>query len=344
MKEYYFTIIIILSITSYSIGLASEHAESVDSTEIALVLSYEISPQKKTSSGSKNAAIDKFKLTVNLPQTIAGRQEITKIAFEPQPSRTFIENGNKYAEYDFQIPKEKTVIKIRIEAMAFRYDLTAAMKKQNRDSVSKAELKLFLMHERMIEKDDPAIRKIARTIEGKTKLDIVNKIYKYVILNLTPDVSKSKGVGAAETAKTKKGKCIDYCDLFVALCRAKNIPARVVAGYKANFSISPKHSLVEVYFNEYGWIPFDVSLRNDTPDQLLDKRFYNLPAQYLYFTNLRNDPVLHNNYYFCYPTWDMNLRKVINPIVEKIEFEKPVQKKHDSLKLEKARKSIPTKK
>ena len=343
MKKYYFTIIIILFITSYSIGLASEYTESVDSTQIALVLSYEITPQKKSSSGLKNAAIDKFKLTVNLPQTIEGRQEITKIAYEPQPSRTFMENSNKYAEYDLSIPREKTIIKIRIEAVAFRYDLTTAVKKQNQGSLSQTELRTFLMHERMIEKDDPAIQKIARTIEDQTELDIVKKIYKYEIRNITPDVSKSKGIGAVETAKTKRGKCIDYCDLFVALCRAKNIPARVAAGYKANFSVTPKHSWVEVYFNEYGWVPFDVSMRSDTPDQLLDKRFHNLPAQYLYFTNLRNDHVLHNNYYFCYPTWDMNLRKVINPIVEKIKFEKPVQKKHDSLKLEQAGKTLPNK-
>ena len=341
MKKKYLTALIIIFVTVSSVGLTSEKPETADITEIAFVLSYEITPQKKSSSGSKNAAIEQIKLTVNLPQTIEGRQEITRIVFEPQPSRTFMENGNKYAEYDVPIPEEKIIIKIRIEATAFRYDLTTAMKNQNRDSLSQAELKPFLIPERMIEKDDPAIQKIARTIDGGTELETVNNIYKYVIRNLTPDISKTKGVGAAETAKTKKGKCIDYCDLFVALCRAKNIPARVIAGFKTNFSVSPKHSWAEVYFNEYGWVPFDVSLRSDTPESLQDERFYNLPAQYLYFTNLRNDHVLHNSYYFCYPIWDMNLRKVINPIVEKIEFEKPEQKQHDSLKLEEARKPTP---
>ena len=339
MKKKYFTSLFLLIISACSVGSALEFPELDDSTEIAFVLSYEIARVKEYISGSKVASGKKFKLTVNLPQTIEGRQEITKIAFEPLPSRTFIKNGNKYAEYDIPGPKDKTVIKIRVEAKAMRYDLATAVQEKNRESLSHAELEPFLRHERMIEKNDPAIWKISGTIEGKTEVETVKKIYKYVIRNLTIDASRSKGVGAAKTAQTKKGKCIDYCDLFVALCRAKNIPSRVVAGYKTNFHISPKHSWVEVYFKQYGWVPFDVSARKENPEELLDWRFENLPPNYLSFTNVRNDPVLHNSYFYCYPFWDENLRKVIKPIAEKIEFEKPIKKKHDSQELEKARKA-----
>ncbi|MBN2180768.1 MAG: transglutaminase domain-containing protein [Sedimentisphaerales bacterium] len=341
METNFLTTLILLAITATSTGSGSEFPELDDSTDIAFVLSYEITPQKKSPPGRENAVMKQIKFMINLPQTIERRQEITKLVTEPQPSRTFMENGNKYAEYDLPIPKEKIVIKIRIEAKVFRYDLAAAMKNQNPDSLSQAELKPFLKHERMIEKDDTVIQKISQTIDGGTELEIVKKIYKYVIRNLTIDASRAKGVGAAETARTKKGKCIDYCDLFVALCRAKNIPARVAAGYRTNFNMTPKHSWAEVYFSECGWVPFEVSGRNNNPEELLDWRFENLPPNYLYFTNLRNDPVLHNSYFYCYPFWDMNLIKVIKSIVEKIEFEKPIQKKHESIRLEKAKKDNP---
>ena len=327
----------LLVITTSSICSALEFPELDDSTEIEVVISYEITPADKSLSDSNDAAGYQFKLTVNLPQTIEGRQEVRKIYFEPSPSRTFIQNDCKYAEYEITVPKEKMVIKIRIEAMAFRYDLTTAMKEQNKDSLSQDELKPFLRHERMIEKNAPIIQKISQTIEGKAEVETVKKIYKYVIRNTIIDASQSKGVGAVKTAQTKKGKCIDYCDLFVALCRARNIPARVAAGLKTNFMISAKHSWAEVYFKQYGWVPFEVSTRNDNPEELLDWRFENLPPNYLCFTYLRNDPVLHNNYFFCYPIWDMDLRKVINPIAEKIEFEKPSREKHDSQEIERKR-------
>jgi len=334
MKKYRIFLFLLI-ITASSIGSTTDPKDLADSTEIAVVIYYE-----KSLPGSESAAGRQIKLTVNLPQTIEGKQEVTKIAFEPLPSKTFIENGNRYAEYDVPVPKEKTVIKIRIEAKALRYDLATAKKEKNRGSLSTSYLGHFLKHERMIEKNDPAVLRMSRKIKGGGDLEIVKNIYKYVILNLTNDPSKLKGVGAAETAKTKKGMCIDYCDLFVALCRAKNIPARVTAGYRTNFNISPKHSWVEVYLKKYGWVPFDVSARSDISEEMLDWRFYNLSARWLYFTSLRSDPVLHNNYFYCYPYWDGNLRKIIRPIVERIEFEKPLREKHDSLKdIERARKA-----
>lgn len=329
MKKYGI-FLLLLVIAASSIGSTTGPKDLDNSTEIVFILSYEITRVKKYISDSKDASDRQFKLTVNLPQTIEGRQEITKISFAPLPSRTFVINGNKYAEYDIPGPKDKTVIKIRVEAKALRYDLTTAMKEEKRKPLSTSYLRPFLKHERMIEKNDLAVLRMSRKIGGGGELEIVKNIYEYVIRNLTIDTSKIKGVGAAETAKTKKGMCIDYCDLFVALCRAKNIPARVAAGYRTNFNISPKHSWVEVYLKEYGWVPFDISMRSDVSQEILDWRFYNLSARYLCFTNMRNDPVLHNNYYYCYPYWDKNLRKVIRPIVEKIEFEKPLREKHDS--------------
>ncbi len=314
-------------------------SEFLDSTEIAVDIYYEIIPTSKYLRSRRSKTLE-MKLTVNLPQTIKGKQEVTKLEFDPTPIRVFIENGNKYAEYVLSVPKEKTRIKIQIEAKVFRYDLATVMKPQNQNSLSHANLEPFLQHERMIEKDDAVIQDIVRTIKGQTELKIVKNIYRYVIGNLTMDPSRLKGVGAAKTAQIKKGMCIDYCDLFVALCRAKNIPARVVAGYKTHFNVSPKHSWVEVHFKEYGWVPFDVTVNKNMPEDVLNWKFYNLGARYLYFTSLRSDPVLHNNYYYFYPYWDKGFRRHIQQVIETIEFKKPLHQTHDSRKdTERARKA-----
>ena len=128
----------------------------------------------------------------------------------------------------------------------------------------------------MIEKNHSEIKRIAANITGQSEIDIVRNVYEYVIENMEPDVSKFKDMGALEAARTKRGVCTDYCDLFVALCRAKNIPARVVGGFKVEYKISPLHSWVEVYFQKYGWVPFDPTFGENTISIVRGNRFSNL--------------------------------------------------------------------
>jgi hypothetical protein len=53
---------------------------------------------------------------------------------------------------------------------------------------------------------------------------------------------------------------------------------------------------------------------------------------------LRNDPVLHKNYFYWWPYWDEDIRKSVE-VVEFIDFKKPRHQMHDSRKdLERARK------
>ncbi len=111
----------------------------------------------------------------------------------------------------------------------------------------------------MIESDSSSIKKIADSIKGKDEIETVEKIYKYVRDTLTYDNSlKQAWTGALEAAKTKKGVCSDYADLFVALCRAKGIPARYLSGATIeNGTSRTGHAWVDVYFSKYGWVPFD---------------------------------------------------------------------------------------
>ncbi len=323
-----------LFIAELSLGKQKSLRDKLPSSiEFEFNLLYEITPKQNAPDNNFNPPQDsnkpEMKLAVNLPQTITGRQEVTKLTFEPNPSRIFIENGNKYAEYILPIPEEKTKIKIHIKAKAFRYDMATTMGKSSQDSLPDANLNSFLQDERMIEKNDPVIQNIAQTIEGQTELDIVKNIYRYVIRNLNIDATPLKGVGAVKTARKKKGMCIDYCDLFVALCRAKNIPARVAAGYRGHFELTPKHAWSEVYFSKYGWVPLDIIAWNNISEERLDWQFYHLESPFLKFTNLRSDPILNNNYFYCYLYSDKNIEGMPS-VVESIEFKKPLHKKHSS--------------
>ena len=61
--------------------------------------------------------------------------------------------------------------------------------------------------------------------------------------------------------------CEEYASLFVALCRASNIPARVIEGYSAGYMVEGqeksaddiRHAWAEIYLKGYGWVPSEVT-------------------------------------------------------------------------------------
>ena len=104
--------------------------------------------------------------------------------------------------------------------------------------------------------------------------------------------------GALYAAKTKTGECSEYADLFVALCRAKKIPARTVSGYVKEEALAPKHAWTEVYLRKYGWVPFDPTW-GDVVNKSADQ-FHKMQPVYIYLSGIRNDKVLNNRWYFTY--------------------------------------------
>lgn len=114
--------------------------------------------------------------------------------------------------------------------------------------------------------NDPDIIKLS------SKLNTPEAIYKYVANTLSYDYAKVspnvKRLGASAALKNPSSAiCMEYTDLFVAIARAKGIPAREVNGYA--YSENPKieplslvadvlHAWPEYYDAQKGlWIPVD---------------------------------------------------------------------------------------
>ncbi len=80
-------------------------------------------------------------------------------------------------------------------------------------------------------------------------------------VKFTPNTSHS-GTSALDTLRDRVGVCRDFAHLFIALCRALNIPARFVTGtdYGADPALGPTdfHAYVEVYLG-HRWYLFDPS-------------------------------------------------------------------------------------
>jgi len=99
---------------------------------------------------------------------------------------------------------------------------------------------------------------IASTLSygAKDDLEVVNRIYEYVIGNIVYDYDKLKSVTSGylptidETLHSKKGICFDYASLMTAMLRSQRIPTKLVIGYAGE----QYHAWISVYTKETGWI------------------------------------------------------------------------------------------
>lgn len=265
----------------------------------------------------------KIDFVVPVPKTIPGRQNILSTSYSPTPSRIFDENGNRYAAFVFNNPGKKEKVTISVKAELFRYDLLTARKNRGMGLTSGGqaaaeadEPENYLAHEKYIEKDHRQVREVADGIDGETDIDIVKNIYDYVLDNMEYSVLGRKDWGAVKALELKKGDCTEYSDLFVALCRAKGIPARVVSGYTVGFgSASTGHNWVEVYLHDYGWVPFDPTAGDVKNAIVRGNAFSNLQPVYITLSCVRNDPVLRNYNFAAYTYWGDRIK-----ITDSVEF------------------------
>lgn len=84
----------------------------------------------------------------------------------------------------------------------------------------------------------------------------IEKVYNFVINNLTYDYDKAKTVKSGylpildDVLTKKKGICFDYAALMAGMLRSQGIPCKLVTGYVG----TAYHAWISVYSDELGWI------------------------------------------------------------------------------------------
>jgi Transglutaminase-like superfamily len=68
--------------------------------------------------------------------------------------------------------------------------------------------------------------------------------------------------GALEMLISRQGDCGQFASLFVALCRASEIPARLLVGTLLTPALDQGHVWAELWVDGVGWIPADPALGN----------------------------------------------------------------------------------
>ena len=130
----------------------------------------------------------------------------------------------------------------------------------------------YLSPTKQVQSNDPRIRKLAKelTQDVTTQFDAVQRILTWIVDNLRYVTPPAK-YDALYGLEARKGNCQNFSHLSAALMRAVSIPVRIVNGVTLNkpFNVSRKggvltfkmgqgrHSWIEVWFRDLGWVPFD---------------------------------------------------------------------------------------
>jgi hypothetical protein len=245
---------------------------------------------------------DSIEFIVAVPKTIDRRQNVIDITYDPPPVDVFDEGENRYVEFIFTEPATDIVVSISGEVELFGYDLSSAMEMENPGGEN--VLNSYLVSEKYLEKGSPEIRAVAESIEGAEETDTVEGLFDYVVDNISYTGYNPGEVGAEEAIERGGGDCSEFADILVALCRAKEIPAKTTDGFIVQETVegqdisTTKHSWVEVYLEEYGWVPFDPTLADSglvTFDQL--------DPILLRVSDIRNNDILNHGHFWAYHYW-----------------------------------------
>jgi transglutaminase-like putative cysteine protease len=243
----------------------------------------------------------KFELTVLLPTDYEKHQIVHETIFSDDPERVFFDGKNKYAEFVIENFSRQEQILISSLIELFEYDLSTVKKQTNSIILNDPtkELKDYLVDEKYLEKDNVLIRNAVKEMKGKNEVDLVKQIYNFVLSHMEYKWFEPDDKGALYAFINKSSDCTEYSDLFVALCRAKNIPAREIEGFTLDGN-NYKHNWAEAFIKDYGWIPFD-PMNDDTG--FMKANFDNLLNVYLYLSFIRNDKNLDGNHFAIWRIW-----------------------------------------
>jgi hypothetical protein len=213
---------------------------------------------KSFSSPSYNQRIQSFDIRYSEPPT---RQR-----------RNVDLHGNETIEVDWSYPQQPVRVSIRLKAV----NETRLERLQTRALFPPEripyEVRMYLRPTKQVPADRPEIIETARrvTADSETEFDAVQQILSWLVDKMQYTLRPAR-FDASYSMSTGKGNCQNYSHLSAALMRAVGIPVRIVNGvtmkepYDMEVSggwmtvrmAQGRHSWIEVYFPDLGWVPFD---------------------------------------------------------------------------------------
>ncbi|MDI6776982.1 MAG: transglutaminase-like domain-containing protein [Syntrophales bacterium] len=243
--------------------------------EMVSNISYELRERVTAGEG-----IRKLALSFVLPQTFQSPtycQEVRAIdlAFSPEPEEkktSADERGNQIVVATWA--KSPDVIDVRLSFNAVNRTGLQALETQAPFPVLRIDqgIRDYLKPTQQVQADHPCIRELAsRLTDGvKTEFDAVQRIISWVVDHVHY-VNPPARYDAVYSLESGKGNCQNFSHLSAALLRSVGIPVRIINGItlKQPFDVTwqkgvltfkmgqGRHSWIEVWFPDLGWVPFD---------------------------------------------------------------------------------------
>jgi transglutaminase-like putative cysteine protease len=230
-----------------------------------------------------------------VPRRAQSQIEFTEISPPPLGSVSDPVNGNEILHWDLTpnlVPGGAVTLRRRFTYVCHEIDFDIDPDQILPYDTNSALYRFYTKSERLIETDDPRIRAIAAeiTAEAGNPYERARRIFQWVCDSLDYHYPPGER-GACATLERGSGDCGEYSFLFIALCRASGIPARLVAGFKG-LENTGHHAWAEFYLPGVGWVPADASMADrEDGDHDFDTHFAHLPNDRLVASVGTNIPV-----------------------------------------------------
>lgn len=181
------------------------------------------------------------------------------------------EYGNVYAYYDLSgiQPGARFNITVKRKFTTGTY-LDVVPARANTEYLECNEIYL-LPQERIDSENDEIISKAKELTEDMASdYKKAEAIFEYINLNMQYDESATyANKGSVSALENMRGVCEEFATLYVAMCRAVDIPSRAVEGYWIQYEeteysgekIKEKklinHVWPEIYLQDFGWLPVE---------------------------------------------------------------------------------------
>lgn len=260
-----------------------------------------------------NLPTDAGPVTVWVPIPSTNRdQQINDLTVESDQKWDFGSDktyGDRYifTKVDHPTTTVQVVVRFHVDRRTVLFDKLAST------DVSQEKLRHYLLADRRVT-ISPEIRGIAERATRNTKgiLEEARSLYDWVASNVHLD-RKRAGAGSGDsegTLEAKSGDCADFHSLFIALARARGIPARFIVGmpipHQVGISSTTYACWAEFFVQARGWVPVDPADASKTTDPAVQNfLFGNLEFDRVGFSIGRDivlDPPTHAPLnYFIFP-------------------------------------------
>jgi len=191
-------------------------------------------------------------------------------------------SGNRYFHWNNLTIDEEQIFSLELDYYVLSFSIHYVVNSsivENYDTSSET-YKKYVEPEELMESNNSRIISLAHNLTNNVDNwhEKAVRIYNFVYRHMHYEEQDAEK-GALWALENGAGDCSEYSYLFVALCRAAGIPARIQAGFCFHHSsetLEDGHMWAEYYLENYGWIPVDVTWR--LFDAIDDKHFSSIQS------------------------------------------------------------------